>query len=356
MLLGTIKYKVGYVLLCFTFVCGGVLAHAQVVHAQQMDSMLDLERPRASLELSPQHPRPGQVVTATVKQYVFDSDFSLITWKNNGNVVHQGYGETTYEFIAGGVGSLINLEAAISNRDGFTVTAKKSLRISDISFIWEARTYTPPFFMGRPKFSYGAAVAIVAHPLIFNTEGELYDVSELTFTWMQGLKKVHSARGINSFVARPDTPFDSLQVTVLVSDPTGAERMSYYIQLAPSPSRLLFYEDNPLLGVLYRTALPESFDLSGEELKLVAEPLYSTAQSRADPSLSYTWTVNDSVYPFPGSIVLRPESGLSGTTEVSLIVLNNNNYLERLQKSASVRYSAVGADDGVWTDTETNPL
>jgi hypothetical protein len=329
--------------------------YVQVAHAQA-GSMVDLERPRATLELRPQHPRPGQKVIATVKQYVFKPDFSLLTWRNNGEVVHQGYGETEFEFIAGEVGSLINLEVSISNQDGYTVTARKSLRVSDISFIWEARTYTPPFFMGRPKFSYGAEVMIVAYPLIYNLDGELYDVSELTFTWLQDMKKTTNARGVNSFIVRPNTPFDSLQMTVLVFDPTGVERMSYYIQLTPSPSRLLFYEDDPLLGVLYRNALPESFSLSGEELKIVAEPMYSNAQERADPALSYTWTVNNSVYQFPGSIVLRPEGNLSGTTDVSLVVLNNNNYLERLQKNASVRYSAVGGDEGVWTDTETNPL
>lgn len=344
-----------YVFLLTALLFGAVAVCVPFVHAQTGPA-LDMDRPRASLELNPTNPQPGQMVTATLKQYVFDSEFSLITWKNNGEVVLQGYGEDTYQFTAGPVGSLLTLEAVAADQEGRNVTARKSTRISDISFVWEAQTYTPPFFMGRPKFTYGAPVSIVAYPLVFNMEGELYDASELTFSWMQGMQKVTTGRGLNHFVAKPNTPFDALEVTVRVSEPDGIERMTHNVTLKPRPSSLFFYEDDPLLGVLYQRTVPDSFTLSKEELKLVAEPLYSAVKNRTDPTLSYTWTVNNVEYGFPGSIVLRPEGGISGTTDVSLIVLNSNNYLGRLQKRVSVQYSSEGTTGTPWTDTETNPL
>jgi hypothetical protein len=349
------KVSILHIPISFGLLAWAFFALPTVGYAQESLSLTPESRD-VSIELTPRFPRPGEQVRAVIKQYLVDPDFSLITWTVNNEVVLQGYGEVEYIFVAGPAGSLLNINVSLRDQNGRVVAGNRSVRINDISFVWEARTYTPPFFMGRPKFSYGAEVAIIAYPLIFDASGKLYDISDLTFTWAQGARELKTTRGVNSFITRPNTPFNGLQITVIVSDPAGVERMSYYFQLAPSPSRLLFYEDDPSLGLLYRSALPDSFDLRGEELKIVAEPLYGTAPGRVDPSLSYTWTVNDSVYQFPGSIVLRPESGLSGTTDVSLVVLNTTNYLERLQHSASVQYSAADGNGDDWTDGETNPL
>jgi len=325
------------------------------VHAQSFD-LIGQDRAGATLELSPKYPRPGDTVTVKLKQYISDPKFLLVTWKLNGEVVRKGYDELSYTFSVGPVGSLVALEAHMVDRFGRTATAKKTFRVSDIAFVWEARSYTPPFYEGRSRLTYGSPVAIVALPTIYSMDGRLYDPSELHYTWFSDTKQDTSGVGKNSNIMSSLTPFENLRVILHITDPVGERRMTYDIDIPPRAPGLLLYEDDPLLGILYRSAIQDTYTLAKEELKVVAEPFFTSVESRLDPDLAYTWNVNSIRYDFPGSIVLRPEGSLSGVTNVSLTILNNETILERVQKRLSVEYVAPGEENVPWTDPSTNAL
>ena len=332
-----------------------VFAPSLHTHAQSSNP-LSQNRQGAVLELSPMYPRPGQLVTVKLKQYVSDPKFLLVTWKLNGQILLQGYEETSITFTAGPVGSLVVLEADIKDLEGRTATAKKTFRISDVAFVWEARSYTPPFYQGRPRLSYGSPAALVVTPTVYSMDGRLYNKDELSYVWMVGMQQETSGVGKNTVVVAPNSPFSNFSVTVQIFDPTGEKRMVYDISIPQSPAKLLFYEDDPLLGILYRSAITNSYNLTKEELKLVAEPLYMSVENRLDPSLSYSWNVNNTSYNFPGSVVLRPEGELSGTTNVSLTIINTKSILERVQQRISVLYSTDNAAGYMWTDPATESL
>jgi hypothetical protein len=184
--------------------------------------------------------------------------------------------------------------------------------------------------------------------------GTVYETSELTYEWMQGMRSLGSGRGKNTLTVRPDTPFDALNVTVIVFDPKGVERAFQHVEIPIKVPRVVFYEDDPVLGVLYQRAIKDSFNLTKSELKLVAEPFHASVASRLDPKLEYTWTVNNAAYSFPGAIVLRPEGELFGSTDISLTALHTENFAQRMQGRLSVIYG-VGSN-GSFENPLTEPL
>lgn len=287
----------------------------------------------ANIDMKPRYPLAGETVSLTFKTNSIDMGVSQVTWKINGEIVAQGYGQRTHSFVVGAPGESFAIEVTAVPPKGGAVRASEVIRVSDLSFAWEARTYTPPFFPGTALIVRGAEAVVMVFPTVFDTAGKLYDPSVLTYEWMLNGKGLldASGRGKNSAVIKTERLFDNFGVTVTIKDPLGTVRLMKYFELPVTEPRIMFYEDNPVLGILYNRALGERESLTGEELKIVAEPYYASAQSRLEPSLQYEWTIGEQKLNTPGSLVLRREGAGGGNAQLSLAILNSGFLAQRMQ-------------------------
>ena len=97
---------------------------------------------------------------------------------------------------------------------------------------------------------------------------------------------------------------------------------------------ILFYEKDPLLGVLYNHALGSGYNLSKQELSLSAEPYYFSNEESEQQILDYNWSLNGTgTMNRKHTITLRNDTGTSGDSILSLTMSNiQETYQKATQK------------------------
>ncbi len=159
--------------------------------------------------------------------------------------------------------------------------------VADVEMVWEAHSYTPPFYKGKALYSIGGEVAVVALPPAY-----LGNPSTLSYVWKKDaeVQGAFSGVGKNSFTFSGSQFGESPLITVEVSNGNTSSYGSLRLQQTAPVVR--FYENRPLEGVSLDHALPRSFSTREKEVVVEAYPYFFSASGRADSTLSYTWTAN----------------------------------------------------------------
>jgi len=306
----------------------------------------------AEIDMRPQYPAPGETVRVMLKTSGFSMHTSLITWTIDGEVAAQDYGLDRLEMTAGPVGTEHSIVVTIESQDGSVLRAASYHTVGAIDFVWEADTYTPPFFAGRPLHTKGAGVTVLAIPTLFKNDGTLYSPDELFYKWSfpafdDDVRK--HGRGLSALHVQDERSYGTHRFTVEISNSAGTVLAENTLNIPSSAPQVHFYADSPLMGVLYGSALPTKYMLTGDEIRLVAEPYYVSAENRVDPALEYEWKVGQDKLETAGSVVLRPEGVGAGTAPVSVKVWNSAHILQSGSAAMHIEYS--GTDDTSNTET-----
>jgi hypothetical protein len=297
-----------------------------------------------TIQTFPQYPRPGDSVVAKVSGLITDLTNDSITWFLNGNPIATGPGKATASFTVGKFGELSHLTAqATDPKTGATYSANYTVSPSTVDLIWETDTYTPPFYEGKALQTAGSKVRLTAFPKITDTYGNLISPNDLIFTWKQGTTVIPdlTGRGRQSVEISNQNVIGPLNVSVTVAsvnDPSLGGSAS--LNLTVSNPKILFYQDHPLMGILYNAALPQSANLGGAEMQIIAEPYYFSAVDRTAPNLDYTWLVNgakNSDLANTGSaIVLKGSAGSKASASLDVRVKNADVYMQSARGTMSV--------------------
>jgi hypothetical protein len=294
---------------------------------------------QSQITLNPSYPAPGDRVRANLKQYSLDANQSLVTWRLNGEVVQQGYGELTYNFIAGDVGTLIRIDVTMEDVNGRTLSDSYQTWVGDVAFVWEGRTYTPILYPGRALQSPGAQIALVALPNVVDANGRRYEKDELTYKWVgRSSGELRTGRGKHSILVTNPNPFTTFRVTLTVEDPGGNVRAQRSVEIPVTEPAVQLYEDSPLLGVRYDSALGRTYRMYSTEAVITAEPYYMSASARDDEVLSYEWDIERTLYDNPGSIILRPEGTDAGNATLNLSITNSEYWLQRTGINSDIEF------------------
>ena len=287
--------------------------------------------------VSPELPQPFERVVLEaqgVGSYLGDS---LITWQVDGKTTLTGAGERSFSFSVGGIGSITRVRVVVeSSREG-TIVREFVFRPSAVTLVWEADTTVPPLYRGKALYSAGSPLRVVAYPTVV-VGGSRVAASSLSFKWERGGEPVVSysgtGRSVYSFLGDQLQPQEVISVDVYF----GAALVARGSTVIPAtPPQLLFYERDPLRGVLYDRALLGGVSLGAREVTLRAEPYYFSNDSMRAGLLVYEWKLGDSVVGGPesaqGVLTLRQtgEGAGQGSVEVSL----QNNDPDALVQSAS---------------------
>lgn len=203
---------------------------------------------------------------------------------------------------------------------------------TNVTLVWEASSYVPPFYKGKALMPDGGDARIVA----FLPAG-VGQAANMTYTWrLDGIVDgARSGIGKSIYEVRSDIFGGSPLIVVEVSDANGIVGAGA-LRVPLAEPRVLIYAEAPLGGVLFNVENPR---LDGEELVMETYPLFFTAPSRDDIDISYRWRVNGSSVENPlgdsGRLVVRSDSAV-GTTTIGVSITNGSRILENASGQTAV--------------------
>ena len=246
-----------------------------------------------SMVIDPEYPRPREAITVSVESYNIDLNRADVRWFVNNKLVKAGIGEKRLETVASGAGGLTDIRVVVLGENGATYSAGISFRPAEVSLLWQAESYTPPFYKGKALMPYQGTVLVAAVPF-FTRGGLLMSPESLIYTWMEGDEVIgdSSGKGKNLFVFRGSVPIRPKTISVAVESPDRRMIASASVDIVPVAPRLLFYEDHPLYGLMLGKALVGNFLLKSDEARIGALPYYFEAKERSGFDIAYDWQVN----------------------------------------------------------------
>ena len=308
-----------------------------------------------TISLSPTYPGPNTAVTLTVQSALYDVEQGTITWMVAGKIVAQGVGATTIPITTGAIGSVSQVEADVSTDNG-DASAAVNIVPTSIDLLWEASSYTPPFYRGRALPSAGSMITVVAIPHFVRPGGTAVAADQLTYSWKKDGVAIASASGKGKSSATFDSPMlygtGSITVTAVSSD--GALSGQAVLRVADTLPQLVLYEDDPLFGIQYHKPLAKTTSIPETEMSFTAVPYFSPT-TVADPELEYAWNVNGNPVTInaakPNEITINAVKS-SGNAAIGLELTHASNYFLDAQGIWSVTFSrsAVNGTSGGATD------
>lgn len=325
----------------FLFFSTSLFAHAQIPAFGEV----------LSFNVSPENPRPGQIVTIDIESFSVDLDRAdSITWVVNGDVVSRGAGIKQVQLEAGKLGSKSVVDVIVRGTNLGTISESITITPTEVDLLWEAASYTPPFYKGKALPSSDAEITVVAIPQFVTSNGSKLKSSDLVFTWKKDGKALgsQSGRGKDSIKIKGPKIFNSTLIQVDVSS-LGSTLAGKGFEVISSVSpEIIFYKNDPILGMIYENALGNIFTLSDEEINITAHPYFFSGNKRVISDFDYAWKVNGSeVSASPedeSSIVLRQVGAGEGEATVSLDIQNLDRILQSARASFSVMFSGANKD------------
>ena len=285
----------------------------------------------SSIDLSffPIYPSPGDSVILNISSDLIDLDFSKIFWYIDGVLRKETVSKSiTVKTKTGGQKTTIRV--VVETSDGVVKEVSTEISPVGVDFIVEPVSYTMPFYKGKPFLIGEGVVKIVAIPDII-VGGIRIPTKDLTFKWSKddSVLGLNSGRGKNSVIINSTIPVRDINMSLQVLDDSGlvlAEKSKTIILNNP---KVLFYENNPLYGILYNKAIGGSYSLgTREELKITAKPFSFSFSKDTPGEANFLWYVNDSYVAPVGKnneITLRQTvTGQGGEVFVSLDLNNIN--------------------------------
>lgn len=299
------------------------------------------------IKVNPKSPGPNEPVRITIESYLSDLQKATMEWSLNGKVVSRGIARTVFNFQNGPSGKPTVVSVTITTNMGKVITKEFSFSPVGVTILWEADTYTPPFYKGKALMVPQARVRVAAVPDTAST-GTL-GAGNLVYTWEKDGTVYTSASGygknVFSFVGPIPLTQTNVRVTVSSMDDTMNSEMRVYVPL--SRPLILFYEKHPLLGILYNKPLSTEFSLDKKEFSISAEPYFFSNEDSETPTIKYGWAVNgSSVQNYGREITLRNDAGIKGDSAVSLAMRGINRTFQNASRDLKVHFADEGGSEG----------
>ncbi len=267
---------------------------------QLQQELFSFKKKYVQLETFPQYPEPHQKIEVNLNSSYFDLNRARIFWYVNGSLYKSGTGVKKIEVTSGSTGESTRIRAiADVIRDGKTERIEKYTEIMPIemTLLWQADTYTPPFYKGKALLSANSVLKVIAIPNIQLKNGKRIDANKLIYIWKgEGRNKLfndNSGYGKNVLYTEGSLPYRNNIVRVEVSSLDDTIKSSKRIELEISEPSILFYKENPIKGVIYEEAIKDKFYLMEQELPLKIEPYFFSRKDKDVGNLIYEWYVNN---------------------------------------------------------------
>lgn len=274
-----------------------ILSSFFVVHTA--NAQFAVSANRIFLEMSPEHPAPGDIVRISTDSPIVDLAVSNLQWFMNDKIFSEGAGLQAITVQAGTIGSETHIAVVANSPDGTSASGEAFIRPVEVDLLWESDSYVPPFYRGRAQPSAGTSLRL--HALArFNPPGTpQVPERDLIYTWKQNdsAMPLASGRGKSSAILPSPTLFDTDTIEVVVSALDGSKAGGGRAVISSVEPVLELYENHPLFGVMFNRALSDATAIPDSERTFSAFPYFAEASSADDARLNYSWTVNGNDIP-----------------------------------------------------------
>ncbi|MDB5225648.1 MAG: hypothetical protein JWL87_600 [Candidatus Adlerbacteria bacterium] len=289
--------------------------------------------------ITPDVPGPNQQVTIEAQGLGTFLGNATIIWKKDGQVVQSGAGLRTYSFITGAVGSITKVRVDIQSPTEGTYGKDFVFRPSLVNLVWEADTWAPPLYRGKPLYSAGSPLKVAAFPMVIINNAQVA-ASSLSYQWTRNDEPLPAQSGLGRNTLSFDGDQLQAQETIAVDVYFGTSLVGRGGVVIPvSQPQVVLYERDSLRGVLYDLALPSSLSLSTKEITIAAQPYNFSRVSVIGGAVQYEWTLSGEGIAGPDSshgILTLRQTG-TGTGSAALEVsLQNNNQNQLVQAAQTV--------------------
>lgn len=276
------------------------------------------------VRISPEIPGPNTPVAIELEDATGRLGDATFTWTLDGSVALSGPARRSFSFTTGPIGKATRVSVRVERDGAVSLEREFVFRPALVRLMWEADTYTPPFYRGKALASPGADIRIFAFTDVRGEDGRRIPDEDLVFEWEQGGTKFadRSGLGVTSFTLAGNQlkSGEGVAVVVRTRDGTRAGRGSTFIEYADPLVRV--YERHPLRGVRYERSFLSRETVASQELALVAEPYFFSTRGRDGADLVYEWLLNGDPVENQGSVLaLRDERG-GGEAALSVSVQN----------------------------------
>lgn len=278
--------------------------------------------------VAPQAPGPGQAVTIQMEGVGDFLGDAQVTWTRDGKVVEQGTGISTFNFTAPALGQTTTVSVEIDSDTQGTITNSWTFTPSVISLLWEANTTVPPFYAGKPLYSAGSPLTVVAFPTVYSG-GKLINASALSYQWSVGGNPDTQDSGLGryslSYTGNELENSEDVSVDVYY----GNAEVGYGEVVIPATQpQLLLYQRDALRGLLLDQALPSGISLNGSEITVQAEPYYFSNDSKESGTLTYDWQLDGTDITGPdsaqGILTLKQTGNGQGDSNLTVSLQDEN--------------------------------
>ena len=245
----------------------------------------------------PDKPNVGDSVQIEAEMYGTQIKDANFVWKIAGKTFREGVGANRVSFI---LSEKTKVDLKIVT--GANVTIEKSFQFDPkkIIIVWEAKTYTPPFYKG--KSFYSSESSLILNAINLDQENPLTNTYN-NYTWKidTTVKGNESGVGYSSYIYQGDIlglePLFTVTMTGIISAKDRANNKNTslggqsLLRVQALPTEIISYEKSPLLGVLFNKTIKPLYNLDKSETTIVSYPTHYAFSS----SLSglYEWYIND---------------------------------------------------------------
>jgi len=186
-------------------------------------------------------------------------------------------------------------------------------------------------------------VQIIAFKTLFlNSSGNKISASNLIYTWKQNGTVLGDLSGYGRSTLNFTGPLlpraTIIEVDVATTDNTLLA--SGGVSLRSGAPEILFYENNPLYGMMYNKVIGNNYNLEGQEISLTAEPFYFSGKSSQNYDLTYNWKLNNNEVftETVNSLTLRNEADQSGTANLALEITSRGKIYQTARRALSLNF------------------
>ncbi len=285
------------------------------------------------IKVTPENPKPESEVTVEVNMYGADINRLLIVWKVNNKEVTKGIGAKKFTFTNGPAGALTKVDVVIFPKSGVPIERSVQFSPINVDLLWQANTYTPPFYKGKALFTPESEVSILSFPyaLVGNTR---LDPGQMIYKWKLNYELDNNASGFarNTYTFKgPIILRENFFQSSVYSSTNPEVQGQNTLSLNHVSPQVLVYEENPTLGVLFNKAVQGEHSITGVESKLSAFPLYFSTDNK-NQTVSYAWDLDNAkvnVPKYQNSILFKRNNSIKGSALVRVIVENSSHILQR---------------------------
>ncbi len=309
------------------------------VHAQSF--VTGIER-TLSITTTPAFPTAGEPVTLSLDGYAVDIDRSMVVWYVDEKEIKRGSGLRTLEVQAPPIGSEKRVRAVAEEPSGILATGEAALRPGSVTLMWEADSYTPPFYRGRALPGSQSPIRAQAVPDLRRDAARI-PTNDIVFTWLRDGARFASGRGLTSVTFAGPSLFDMDRITVVAESLDGTIVARDETNLRGADPKIELYEHHPLFGTLYHRAFVGTVINREAEQKFAAVPFFAPHSPR-DPNLIYKWMVNTTpIEPGPTTpdiLTIRREDAFAGIITIGLTLTSISNIFFQATNAWTVHLSS----------------